>query len=429
MCAARIDCRLSPAVRTLKPSATLAINEHTARLAAQGREVFRLGFGQSPFPVPEQVIAALRHHAPEKAYLPVLGLPQLREAVAGYYRRTEGLDISPARVMIGPGSKELMFLLQMACEFEVLIPAPSWVSYAPQAGLFTRNVRWLTTDLDNGWRMTPAQLSRVCSEDPGRPRLLILNHPGNPTGATYRPEQLEALADVAAQFGLLVLSDEIYSGMDFAGAHTSLAQYYPDGTIVSNGLSKWCGAGGWRLGAFVMPEPLDGLRDAMAAIASETFSAVAAPIQYAAITAFTGSDGIERYLADCRRILCALSRHVAQQLRAVGAEVCDAAGGFYLFPRFAGTPAATTAAAKDSATFCDRILNDTGVAMLPGSDFGQPAGDLTARMALVDFDGTSALLGLTQGAADAEPDVAFLRRYCTAVMTGIDRLCTWLAGE
>jgi len=426
MCAARIDCRLSPAVRTLQPSATLAINEHTARLAAQGREVFRLGFGQSPFPVPEQVVTALRHHAPEKAYLPVLGLPQLREAVAGYYRRSERLDISPARVMVGPGSKELMFLLQMAGEFEVLIPAPSWVSYAPQAGLFGRNVRWLTTDLANDWRITPAQLSRVCQEDPGRPRLLILNYPGNPTGATYRPEHLEALAAVAAQFGLLVLSDEIYSGLDFAGAHVSLARYYPDGTIVSNGLSKWCGAGGWRLGTFVMPEPLDGLRDAMAAIASETFSAVAAPIQYAAITAFTGSAGIERYLADCRRILRALSRHVAQQLRAVGVEVCDAAGGFYLFPRFAGTPAAKNLAPIDSAAFCDQILNDTGVAMLPGRDFGQPAEDLTARMALVDFDGAKALPGLAQGTTDAEPDAAFLRHYCPAVTTGIDRLCTWL---
>lgn len=95
MCADRIDSRLSPAVQMLKPSATLAINERTARLVAQGREVFRFGFGQSPFPVPEIVVEALRRHAHEKAYLPVQGLMPLREAVAGYYHRTEQLKIAP----------------------------------------------------------------------------------------------------------------------------------------------------------------------------------------------------------------------------------------------------------------------------------------------------------------------------------------------
>jgi aspartate/methionine/tyrosine aminotransferase len=426
MCAARIDNRLSPIARTLQPSATLAINEHTARLIAQGREVFRLGFGQSPFPVPEHIVEALRCHAHEKAYLPVLGLPQLREAVAGYYHRTEQLDISPAQVMVGPGSKELMFLLQMAGDFEVLIPAPSWVSYAPQAGLFGRRVRWLATDLANDWLITPEQLTAVCRKDPDRPRLLILNYPSNPTGVTYQPEQLEALAAVAAKFGLLVLSDEIYSGFDFAGTHVSIARYYPDGTIISNGLSKWCGAGGWRIGTFVFPQPLNGLRDAMASIASETFSAVAAPMQYAAVTAFAGGEEFERYLADGRRILRAVSRHATRKLRTAGAEVCDAAGGFYLFPRFAGTLAANTPVAKSSAAFCDQILNDVGVAMLPGSDFGQSPEDLTARIALVDFNGASALRGLATVPEDTDPDEAFLHEHCGAVVTGIDRLCRWL---
>jgi len=429
MRAPRIDSRLSPAVRTLQPSATLAINEHSAQLAAQGREVFRMGFGQSPFPVPDIVVDALRGHAHEKAYLPVLGLPQLREAVAGYYHRTEQMEISPDRVMVGPGSKELMFLLQMACEFEVLIPAPSWGSYAPQAGLFERNVRWLATDISDDWRITPAQLAEVYRTDPDRPRLLILNYPGNPTGATYKPEQLEALADVARQYGLLILSDEIYSGFDFAGTHVSIARYYPDGTIISNGLSKWCGAGGWRLGTFVIPEPLNGLRDAMAAIASETFSSVAAPMQYAAVTAFTGGEEIERYLADGRRILSALSRYAAQQLRDAGAQVCDAAGGFYLFPRFTGTPAAKDPAVKNSSAFCDQILNETGVALLPGSAFGQAPGDLTARMALVDFDGSSAMQGLAKLSADSVPGMTYLHQHCAAVVTGIDRLCSWLKRE
>ena len=425
------DSWLSPVARTLQPSATLAINEHTLRLAAQGREVFRLGFGQSPFPVPDCVVETLRQHAGEKAYLPVLGLPQLREAVAGYYLRTEQLEISPAQVMIGPGTKELMFLLQMACNVEVLIPAPSWVSYAPQAGLFGRRVRWLHTDILNNWLVTPEQLHEVCHEDPGRARLLILNYPGNPTGVSYKPEQLEALAAVAAELDLLVLSDEIYSGFNFTDTHVSIARYYPDGTIISNGLSKWCGAGGWRIGAFVFPENLNWCRDAMAALASETFSAVAAPMQYAAVTAFAGNAEIEQYLVDGRRILRSLSRHATQQLRNAGAAVCTADGGFYLFPRFSATFAAKTLAAKslvtkNSASFCTQILNATGVAMLPGSDFGQAPEDLTARIALVDFDGANAMQALKSVSTDTDPDEAFLRQHCAAVVEGIERLCAWL---
>ncbi len=432
MRAPRIDNRLSPIVRTLQPSATLAINEYTSRLAAQGREVFRMGFGQSPFPVPEHVVAALQRHAHEKAYLPVLGLPQLREAVAGYYRHTEQLEISPSQVMVGPGSKELMFLLQMACDVEVLIPAPSWVSYAPQAGLFGRHVHWLATDIANGWRVTPEQLIEVCRQDPGRRRLLILNYPNNPTGASYEPEQLEALAGAAAEFDVLVLSDEIYSGFNFAGKHASIARYYPDGTIISNGLSKWCGAGGWRIGTFVFPESLNWCRDAVAALASETFSAVAAPMQYAAVTAYAGGDEMDRYLSDTRRILRALSQYATQQLRTAGADVCDADGGFYLFPRFAGTLAAekliaNRAAMKNSAAFCGQILHDTGVAMLPGSDFGQQPEDLTARIALVDFDGAGAMQALKSVSVAADCDEAFLRRHCKVVVEGIDRLCDWLS--
>ncbi len=134
---------LNPAVQDLGHSATLAINERCQRMLADGREVIRLGFGQSPFPVPEVVVDELRRQAHRKAYLPVQGLPELRQAVAGFLERTEGLSYSPEQVLIGPGTKELMFLLQFVCEAELLLPSPSWVSYAPQAGITGRPVHWL----------------------------------------------------------------------------------------------------------------------------------------------------------------------------------------------------------------------------------------------------------------------------------------------
>ncbi|TDJ44488.1 MAG: hypothetical protein E2O52_08265 [Gammaproteobacteria bacterium] len=118
----------------------------------------------------------------------------------------------------------------------------------------------------------------------------------------------------------------------------------------------------------------------------------------------------------------ALLGYGTQTLRAAGAEISDAGGGFYLFPSFAGTIAART-----SAALCEQILEEAGIAMLPGSDFGQPPEDLTARIALVDFDGAGAMQAVAQLPEGADPDEAFLRRHCEAVMNGVDRLCGWLS--
>lgn len=409
-------------VRGLGPSATLAINERCAGLRAAGREVHRLGLGQSPFPVPEPVVAALREHAGEKDYLPVKGLPALREAISAYLERTEGLHYRPDHVLVGPGTKELMFLLQLAYYGDLVIPTPSWVSYAPQAHIIGRPIRWLPTRPEDGQGVTPEALEAECREDPDRPRLLILNYPGNPTGVAYGPEQLAAIAAVARRYRVLVLADEIYSGTRFRGEHNSIARYYPEGTIISNGLSKWCGAGGWRLGAVAFPSQLGWLLDGMAAVASETFTSTSAPIQHAAVTAFRGGGWLDDYLARSQRILRALADHCHAVLTAAGAACAPAQGGFYLFPRFeAHRERLAARGIETSQALCERLLQDTGVATLPGSAFGRPSSDLSLRLAYVDFDGGPAL-----AAAETDPDEAFLRVYCPAVVTATRRLADWL---
>jgi aspartate/methionine/tyrosine aminotransferase len=132
-------------VRDIRPSATLAIHELSDALIREGRKVYRLGLGQSPFPVPPSVVQALRDHAHEKDYLPVRGLPALREAIADHVLRNTGVSYSPGLVQTGPGSKELIFLTQLILDVEVLLPSPSWVSYQPQATLAGRDLTWLTT--------------------------------------------------------------------------------------------------------------------------------------------------------------------------------------------------------------------------------------------------------------------------------------------
>ena len=416
---------LASSLSGLSPSATVAINEHSNALRAQGRDIIKFGLGQSPFPVPAPVVEALRTHAGEKDYLPVKGLKELRDAVAAFHARRDGLvGRTGDDVLIGPGSKELLFLLQLVYGADLVIPSPAWVSYAPQAQLLGRPCHSIDTDPADGWRLTPEGLDALCTAQGPRPRILILNYPSNPTGLTLDAQRLSGIASVARKHGVVVLSDEIYGEIDHRGAHVSIATAYPEGTILSAGLSKWCGAGGWRLGTFVFPPQLHWLRDAVAIAASETFTSVSAPIQHAAITAYQDNVEIDAYLDRSRRILAALGQWCAAELRAAGAHCPTPEGGFYLLPDFSGLRSALlTRGIDDPSKLCTTLLEDTGVAVLPGTDFGRPTTELTIRLAYVDFDGARALQAV-QG--DRPIDTAWLEAHCPRVVAGINRMTAWL---
>lgn len=414
-------------VRGLGVSATIRINERSKELARAGRKVFRMGLGQSPFPVPKVVVQALRRNAFQKDYLPPKGLPELRDVVARDHSREFGVPCGEGDVLIGPGSKELMFLMQLVYYGDLVIPTPSWVSYSPQARIIGRQVRFLNTERSADWTLKAQQLEALCLEDPGRPRIVILNYPSNPTGGTYTQGELEDLARVARRYRVILLSDEIYGRLHHRGRHRSILPFYPEGTVLSTGLSKWCGAGGWRLGLFVFPEPLRWLADAMTSVASETFTATSAPIQYAAVRAFQGGPEIEAYLQQARRVLRALGRHVCRRLREVGADVNLPEGGFYLFPDFSGRRKELKARGiRDGLDLCEMLLEETGVALLPGSAFGRPEHELNARLAYVDFDGKKALKAAA-AAPRGELGVGFLRRHCARMMEGTERLCRWIS--
>jgi len=420
---------LARTVAGLSPSATIAINERSRELIRAGQKVYRFGLGQSPFPVPRSVVEELRANAHQKDYLPMRGLERLRVAVVDYYRRRHGLGFQQEGVLVGPGSKELMFLLQVVFDGELVIPSPGWVSYAPQAQILGRDVAFLPTRFEDGWKLDPAQLDELCTTNPERARVLVLNYPSNPTGATYTARELEAIAAAARRNNLIVLSDEIYGELEFDGNHATIASHYPEGTIISSGLSKWCGAGGWRLGTFAFPEALFWLADAMAAVASETYTSVSAPIQFAAVRAFQSNLGIERYLANTRRLLEPLLAEVAQRLSAAGARVTPARGGFYLFPDL--TPLRERLARRgivDGPSLCTRLLEEQRVAALPGSDFGRAREELTVRIACVDFDGARALAALEGLPPSDRVDVDLLAQLCAPVLEGVDRFADWLVG-
>lgn len=418
---------ISLKVRGLTESATLAINNQSNQLISQGRQVYRLGLGQSPFPVPEVVQKALRQNSHQKDYLPVQGLQTLREAVSRYHSKYDGTVFNPDSVLIGPGSKELMFLLQVCYYGDLIVPTPCWVSYSPQAQIVGRQVVSIPTSFENDWRLQPESLRQLCQEDPGRPRLVILNYPGNPEGGTYSQQTLKEIAEVAREYDLIILSDEIYGQLTHSGEHISIARYYPEGTIISSGLSKWCGAGGWRLGTFTFPESLKWLQKVMAAVASETYTSTSSPIQFAAVRAFEGGIAIERYLAHSRRILARLGEWAALRLRDTGARINSPKGAFYLFPDF--TPIADKFIKnqiRTSSELCRRALNETGVAFLPGKAFGRPDQELTVRIAYVDFDGARALAASEQIPLDQDIGPDFIEIYCHNTKRGIELLCEWV---
>lgn len=411
-------------------SATVAINEKSNALLRGGKKVYRFGFGQSPFPVPDIVVKALQENAFQKDYLPVRGLPELRAAIADFINRRKGTRADAGDVLIGPGSKELMFLLQLSYYGELVIPAPCWVSYAPQAQLIGRHIVRVPTRRANNLLLMPDELEAICSNDPERPRLLVLNYPANPTGAAYDASTLQALAEVARKYRITVLSDEIYAELNHQGRSHSIAEYYPEGAIISGGLSKWCGAGGWRLGFFVFPKSMKRLEDAMAVCASETFTSTSAPIQYAAVKAFEESAEIEDYLVSARAVLAAVGHYVHRRLSGMGVYMPRPDGGFYLFPDFeVFREGLLSKGLHTDREMCEALLEEAGVALLPGSEFGVRPDRYTARLSYVDFDGRAAMVAARGYLDRRQPlDDDFVEAVCPAIAGGTEALMQWFGG-
>lgn len=380
---------INPLVLNLKESATLHINNTVKALRKEGRRVNHFGFGEAAFPVPGLLQDALWEHADHNEYLPTKGLPELRQALCGYFAREFGLSYGPEDVFVGPGSKELIFQLSYLVEGYLLVPAPSWVSYGPQAALRGKRLYPIQTKRENSYRLQPEELDRACFELGQEQKLLILNNPNNPTGSVYTQGELKDLAEICRAYNILVISDEIYAKIDFTGRpHASIARYYPEGTVISTGLSKLFAGGGYRLGIMVIPESMEIIKNALSAIISETFSCVSCPIQYAARAAYQGFDDIREELDLNREIYRYASEYLYTRFTRMGLNCPRPEGAFYLFPDFDNfRDKLRKRGILTGKTLVETLLLEKGVALLPGSDFYFPATNLGVRTASVDFDG------------------------------------------
>ncbi|HET6743604.1 MAG TPA: pyridoxal phosphate-dependent aminotransferase [Kribbella sp.] len=332
-------------------------------LEAQGREIVHLEIGEPDFDTPPHVIAAAQQ-ALDKGmthYVPAPGIPELRSAVADFLDRSGRLRTTPDRVLITPGAKPIMFFTILAlCEEgdEVLYPDPGFPMYASIASFAGATPVPVPLREENGFVVDPDELRSLVTD---RTKLLILNSPHNPCGSASTPEQLQAIAEIAIEHDLVVLSDEVYWALRYDGAHHSVLDLdgMAERTVLLDGWSKTFAMTGWRLGFGVFPEPLV---EPVTRLMINSVSCTSAFSQYAAIAALDGPwDDVDRM----REAFRERRDVIVSGLNAVpGVSCVEPGGAFYAFPNITGL-------GVPAATLSDRLLAEAGVACLPGTSFGE----------------------------------------------------------
>ena len=361
---------LARRIAALKPSATLTLNARAAEMRRQGRRVISLAVGEPDLPPPPAAIKAGHEALAEgfTRYTPAAGIPELREAVARMFREELGLAVAAEQVVITAGGKQALFNLMLALlgeGDEVIIPAPYWVSYPEMAKLAGARPVIVPTRAEDGFRLRPEALDAAITP---RTRLFVLNSPSNPTGMRYTREELAALAEVLrAHPSIWIASDEIYRKILFDGAeHVSIVQVAPDlaaRTVIVDGASKAYRMTGLRIG--FAAGPAETIR-AMIAIQGQSTSNPCSIAQRMALAAITSEDD---GIAEMNRIFQRRRDRIVETLGAVpGVRLPVPEGAFYAFPDLA----AALPASEDDARFCERILEEEGVAVVPGSAFGAP---------------------------------------------------------
>jgi aspartate aminotransferase len=366
---------LSEALGRINPSPTIAATQKARDLIAAGRDVISLGVGEPDFDTPDNVkeaaIAAIRRG--ETKYTAVEGIPELRKAVSLKFKRENGLDYAPAQTFVAPGGKAVIYGAMMStlnAGDEVIVPAPCWVSYPDIVLLAGGTPIMPQTRMQDGFKLKPDALARAITAET---KWLILNQPGNPTGACYTEDELKALAEVLLKHPQVwVLTDDMYEHLVYGGfKYHTIAQVEPrlyERTLTMNGVSKAYAMTGWRIGYCGAPEPLI---KAMAKLQSQMASNATSIAQWAAVEALTGpQDFIPKFqkVFEERRDLV-----VSMLNQARGIECPKPEGAFYVYPSIAKLIGKATPSGKTIATdedFVTALLETEGVAAVHGAAFG-----------------------------------------------------------
>jgi len=346
--------KVSERVKSIQPSATLAISAEAKRLARAGKPVINMGVGEPDFNTPEHIVRAAEKALREGKtfYTPAKGIPELIDAIVEVYRE-KNYDISQENVIVTPGAKYAIFEAMLSTinkGDEVILLDPSWVSYEPCVAISGGKVVWVPHT--EGFEDAPVEEYVT-----DRCRMIVINSPNNPLGVVYPKSFLKKIRDLAVDMDLMVMSDEIYDKIIFDEEFHSIAEFddMPERTILINGFSKTYAMTGWRLGYAIAPEEIVKY---MLRVQSHSVSHPTSFVQYAGVEALKGDQSCVREMVKefkARRDI------MIEYLRRIGLEFAPPKGAFYMFVNVE----------RDSVEFCEKLLKEKYVAATPGKAFGK----------------------------------------------------------
>jgi len=370
---------LADRLKTLAPSSTLAVQAKAKELRARGIDVISFGAGEPDFDTPQRIkdAAAEAMRRGQTKYTEVGGVAELRAAVCAKLKRDNGLDYQPADILVSVGAKHTLFNLVVALinpGDEVLVPSPYWVSYPEQVRLVGGVPIEVETSEATGFDLDPERLRAAVTP---RTKLIVVNSPNNPTGAVFSPAALEAVARIAVENKLWVVSDECYEALTFEGRHVSIASFGPEAkarTIVVNTCSKAYAMTGWRIGYAAGDRAVI---KAMTDVQSQVTSNPSSVAQWAAVEALTGvQDEVAKMAGEFDR----RRRLIVAGLNALpGVSCVMPKGAFYAFANVSGLfgrtwrTSAGAVTLKSSLDVTSFLLEEARVAVVPGKDFGSDA--------------------------------------------------------
>ena len=412
----------------------LMVAEQRKKCASGGctGEYYGLGFGQSPFHVPPVLSNALSDSSNKGHYSAAEGIRELREAIAGFNKRHFGLDVDSSRIIVGPGTKDIINTLFGMIKGDVIIPSPSWIGYRPQIHLLNKHFHTYFLKPEHNYKIQPEDFEEFLSKLHVMQHTLVLNNPHNPTGALYTKQELEKLANVCRKYNVLVLSDEIYAldTYDFS-KFTSMGVVYPEGTFVTNGLSKDRSAGGYRLGSCILPTTSsEKLASDYKKVAATVYTNVSTPTQYAAIKAYEPNGEIEDYISTTREIHKIMGTYLSEKWDSIDEiTATKPEGAFYFFADFNSMSALLKKKGVDTSNkLAESLLScPFHIAVVTGDACMLEPDNYGARITFVDYDGKKTFDDYKNNKPQNRSDeLEFVKRNAPLMVRSVDSLREWI---
>ena len=386
---------------------------------------YGFAFGQSPFPVPDIVQDAFRKNVDKGSYAGVSGIPELRDAISHYNKDYFDLDVDPSQIYVGPGTKELIFNLLEVLHGTVILPTPAWLGYLPQIRFRKKNFHMLPVSKNK--KITANRLEHLALRLHDRQKILILNNPNNPTGLVYSRLELEEIAEVCRKQNIIVISDEIYAQTTYEMKNfVSFAKIYPEGTFVTNGLSKSHAAGGYRLGYVLFPQESTTLQQHFKKILATEYTSTSTPTQYAAVAGFTKGKEIDDYFEVARQIHKIMGEYTYASLNEIeGIKTTKPEATFYLLADFNIYSTDFEAnKIQTSQRFSESVMvHPYHTALVGGDSLVLERTDFSARIAFVDYDGSVAMKNYISNPPKTQSDrIEFAKNNAPRIVAGINML-------